>query len=120
MSRNATLTNLIAELEACGIYAYAEGDRLRISAPVGTLTQGHRSTLAAHKSALLGLLRKRTSSLRRTSTGKPTTVCHACRREERWEDILGISKCRICHPPAPGAEKVTETSGTEPNRTAKQ
>ena len=31
--------------------------------------------------------------------------CCACGRCDPWTDRLGNRKCRICHPPAPGAER---------------
>ena len=48
---------LLAHLTARGVTLAAEGDRLRVRAPVGVLTPEFRAEIAAHKPALLALLR---------------------------------------------------------------
>ena len=32
------------------------------------------------------------------------TECFACGTDSWWTDRVGVRKCRVCHPPAPGAE----------------
>ena len=48
-----TVEDLIGELTTRGIQVMAHGDRLRVSAPVGSLTDELRSALATHKAELI-------------------------------------------------------------------
>jgi hypothetical protein len=51
-----TASELAAALTARGVTFTVEGDRLRVEAPAGELTETDWTTLAAHKPALLALL----------------------------------------------------------------
>lgn len=53
---SAALTALLTALADRGIAIAAEGDRLRVDAPVDALTPSLRSALAEHKAALLAHL----------------------------------------------------------------
>jgi amino acid adenylation domain-containing protein len=59
VSALATPADLVSYLEAEGVVLTADGDRLRCSAPRGTLTPELREQIARHKSALLALLQGR-------------------------------------------------------------
>ena len=52
-----TAAALLAALQTRGVRLAAVGDRLRVEAPRGVLTAADRAALAAHKAALLALLR---------------------------------------------------------------
>jgi hypothetical protein len=51
-----TAAGFLASLRACGATVAAVGDRLRIEAPAGMVTQELREALAAHKPELIRLL----------------------------------------------------------------
>jgi amino acid adenylation domain-containing protein/non-ribosomal peptide synthase protein (TIGR01720 family) len=53
-----TTLELLSKLRSKDIQIWADGDRLRCNAPKGVLTPDLRKELAAHKSAILALLRK--------------------------------------------------------------
>ncbi len=53
-----TTLALLAELRRRGVVLEASGDRLRYRAPAGTMTAELRAALAAHKDALLEVLRE--------------------------------------------------------------
>jgi amino acid adenylation domain-containing protein/non-ribosomal peptide synthase protein (TIGR01720 family) len=53
-----TTLELLSKLRSKDIQIWADGDRLRCNAPKGGLTPDLRKELAAHKSAILALLRK--------------------------------------------------------------
>lgn len=66
---------LVAELHAMGVRLWAEGDRLRINAPKGVLTEALRARLTEHKAALLTLLQ--------AAAGEGATAITAVARPER-------------------------------------
>jgi len=33
--------------------------------------------------------------------------CYACSSTDLWRSRYGVSVCRVCHPPAPGAETIS-------------
>jgi amino acid adenylation domain-containing protein len=53
-----TLSEFLAQLRALDIRVWAEGDRLRYSAPTGALTPGLREELVARKEEILAFLRQ--------------------------------------------------------------
>jgi hypothetical protein len=57
-----TAEALVAELEARGVRLEPRGDRLRYESPPGAMTAEHKAALAAHRPAVLALLRQRRAS----------------------------------------------------------
>ncbi len=51
-----TLSEFLSQLRALDIRVWAEGDRLRYSAPTGALTPGLREELVARKEEILAFL----------------------------------------------------------------
>lgn len=43
-----------------------------------------------------------------TATASPVRTCYACKGVDHWLSIHGLTICRKCHPPAPGAERIAE------------
>lgn len=83
-----TPSELLATLTASGATIQAVEDRLRIEAPVGTLTPALRSALAEQKPALLSLLRQPAGprsvhllcvECKSYFMHEPATLCYWCR-----------------------------------------
>ncbi len=77
---------LVAELHAMGVRLWAEGDRLRINAPKGVLTDALRARLKEHKAALLTLLQAAAGDSAATITAqtRPARIPLAPSQQRLW------------------------------------
>ena len=94
-----TIQEILTTTERAGIVLSAVGDRLRVKAPSGALTDDLRATLAEHKPALLDVLFRLEGM--RANTGLVPIPC------ARLEAIGGPGRCFSCgdglgHPGAYG------------------
>jgi hypothetical protein len=91
-----TAARLLVCLRRRGAILQAAGDRLRVDAPIGVVTDADRAALAEHKAELLAMLRSSTARVERVESGlqgtlpsgflrilRHTHVCPICSREFR-------------------------------------
>lgn len=65
------------------------GERLKIVAPKGTMTDEIRQALGRYKEAILTLLRYRRAG-----------GCTCCKSSQLWVSAYSVVICATCHPPA--------------------
>jgi TubC N-terminal docking domain len=76
----------LAHLRRLDVRLWADGERLRTSAPVGVLTPALRAELATHKTAILAFLRTAAGAAPAAFQQQhPFPWCHRrCRSRERY------------------------------------
>jgi hypothetical protein len=111
-----TTTSLLADLRRRDVVLRADGNRLRVDAPVAVLAAADRAALTAHKAALLVLLRAEEAT-------RPATPCGLCGITDWWWQPdwprPGARRwlCRACiSQPAPSLESVTTALAPEDHR----
>jgi hypothetical protein len=84
------------------IQVRVHGGRLQTSPPPASLPDAMVHLLRQHRDGLVKLLGE--------AGGGELVVLHwrcaVCRRGTPWRSRCGLTRCRRCHPPAPGAEAV--------------
>lgn len=104
---------LLRRLREAGCELQAEGDRLRVNAPKGVLTDELRSLIRQHKPELLRLLapvqdrraRLAPASITLALSLRRDGTCYVCGGSQWWLSVYGALVCCLCHPP-PAAELV--------------
>lgn len=109
---------LLRTLREAGCELQAEGDRLRVNAPKGVLTDELRSLIRQHKPELLRLLAPVKASRIEESATLPLSgvtfalslrrdgTCYVCGGSRWWLSVYGVLVCCLCHPP-PAPELVS-------------
>jgi hypothetical protein len=102
---------LLQKLREIGCELRPEGDRLRVRAPAGVLTDELRSLIREHKAELLRLL---SAGSRGQEEARPSPAsgialalslqddgtCYCCKGSRWWLSRYGVLMCATCHPPA--------------------
>ena len=103
---------LLRELKGRGAVVRAVGDRIRIEAPRGTITDELRSLIREHKTELLRLLNagqreagghvetERSAGVTLALSLRPGGRCWCCGQSRWWLSVYGVLVCSTCHPPA--------------------
>lgn len=102
---------LLQKLREIGCELRPEGDRLRVRAPAGVLTDELRSLIREHKGELLHLLSAgeagrvvtRCPPVPRITLAlslQPDGTCYVCKGSRWWLSRYGVLICAQCHPPA--------------------
>ena len=85
------LQELLKEATCLGIiFILADGgERLKIKAPKGTITDEIRQALGRERAAIWTLLRSRRAG-----------CCACCKDSRFWMSVHAVVICATCHPPA--------------------
>lgn len=106
-----TARELLARLAALDVLIEPAGDKLRVDAPKGVLTDELWSLIRAHKAELLRLLSAGeagqveavSSPAPRITLAlslQPDGTCWCCKGSRWWLSVYGVLVCATCHPPA--------------------
>lgn len=95
----------LTELCGRGVVVEASGDRLRVNAPRGVLSESDWERLRALKSELLALLTAaaHTPSISPADPLPPAGPCDRCHSPRSWLAPGDRWLCATCHPPERGA-----------------
>lgn len=97
---------LLNELRQQGFEVMLVGERIGVR-PADKLSPELARQIKEHKPALIEALRKQKQAdqySRSKYPPKPQDRCPACKERSWWLSKHGLWVCRVCHPPAPGAE----------------
>lgn len=87
-----TAEAILEHLRSLGARVFLVGDKLRVEAPAGVLTDDLKAALAAHKADLVRLLRP--------APDLPPPACDRCGGALFWQSVAyGPWTCLRCHPP---------------------
>lgn len=104
---------VIETLAAAGVMLYLDGDKLKFLAPRGAYSHELRELVAAHRAAVVEVLRKQTAD-----SSHRQTASHSCSRSD-WTDSPALDRpgwirttCRECgrfigYRPADGKPRTT-------------
>ena len=85
--------DLLRDLRQRGVRLSTNGNRLVVDAPRDVLTDDDRASLRAEKKSIIQVLATGADCSR-------SIVCYACRSQQFWLSIYGVTICGVCHPPA--------------------